>query len=192
MELTESIESINKQLIDLFGIDTISGLPIWRVVWSEDQFEYRYGTYDDITPGGLYLRTITEVRYVPKYRQWIQNKYILERLVVVPTINEDDLPDTKISYEVLWVFEDKKGGYLPPHMEATKFIINTVYSVQYSNHNLARYSDPDNSQGQELENRRKRIDGMVEELFGEQSSFEGSTITGETIIVPRNYEKRGN
>lgn len=189
MELTETIESINRQLIDLFGIDTITGQAIWRVVFSEDQFEMRYGTYDDITPNGLYLRTITEVRKVPKYRQWIQKKYILERLVAVPIINTQELPNVKVSYEPLWVFEDKKGNYLPPHLEAAKFIINTVYAAQYANHSLARYKDPDNNQENQIENQRKRVDGLVEELFGEQSSLEGTTRTGESIIVPKNYEK---
>jgi len=189
MELTESIESINSQLIGLFGMDTVTGQPIWRVVWSEDQFEYRLGTYDDITPEGLFLRTVTEVRYVPKYRQWVQNKFVIERLVVIPEISREELPATKISYEPIWVFEDKYGNYLPPKLEAAKFIIDTVYAAQYSNHNLARYIDPDNSQEAVIENQKKRIDGLVEELFGEQSAFEGTTKTGETIIVPRNYEK---
>jgi len=190
MELTESIKSLNKQLIDLFGIDTISSLPIWRIVWSEFQFEWRYGTYDDITKSGIFLRSVTETRWVPKYRQWIQDKFVLERLVVVPITNKDELPDTKVSYEPIWIFEDRNGDYLPPKLEAAQFIINTIYAAQYSNHNLTRYSDPDNSQEAQIENARRRIDGIVEELFGEQSSFEGSTVTGETIIVPRNYEKR--
>jgi hypothetical protein len=193
MEITESVQSINLYLVEQFGIDTVSGIPIWRVVWSEEQFEYRLGTYDDITSGGLYLRTVTEVRYVPKYRQWIKEKYVLERMVVVPIINEKELPDTKVSYEPIWVFEDKYGNYLPPKTEACKFIIDTIYAAQYSNHNLARYTDPDNSQEAVIENQRKRVDGLVEELFGEQSSLEGTTyVTGESIIVPRNYEKREN
>jgi len=189
MELAETINSINQQLVDLFGIDTISGLPIWRIVWSEEQFENRYGTYDDITPGGLYLRTVTEVRLVPKYRQWIQKKYVLERLVVIPEINSDELPDTKISFEPLWTFEDKDGNYLPPKLEAAKFIIDTVYAAQYSNHNLARYKDPENSQEASIEMKRERVDILVEELFGDQSSFANTTVSGETIIVPRNFEK---
>jgi len=191
MELTETIAKINSQLKDLFGIDTVTGLPIWRVVWSEDQFEHRLGTYDDVTENGIYLRTVTEVRYVPKYRQWIKEKYVLERLVVVPDINKEDLPTAKISYENLWTFEDKNGNYLPPRIDAAKFVIDTVYAAQYGtkDHSLRKYHDPENSQEAYLETQKKRIDGLVEELFGEQSSLEGTTKTGESIIVPRNFEK---
>lgn len=182
MELTEPIKEINRQLIEHFGIDTISRLPIWRVVFSEDQMEWRHGTYDDITPAGLYLRTVTETRYVPKYRQWIQKKFVLERLTVVPELNADELPSSRLSYEPLWVFEDKNGNYLPPKWEASKFIIDTVYAAQYSNHDLARYSDPENCQEAQLELKKKRVDAIVEELFGEDSGL-GGLRTGESVIV---------
>lgn len=191
MELTESVESINQQLREQFGIDTISGIPIWRVVWSEEQFEYRYGTYDDITPAGLYLRTVTETRWVPKYRQWIQKKYILERLVVIPDFNKEELPDSKISYEPIWTFEDKFGNYLPPKYEAAKFIIDTIYAVQYSNHDLARYKDPEDSQEASLELKKQRVDKIVEELFGDELGQIGlDLLHGQAISVPRNYEKK--
>jgi hypothetical protein len=186
---SESVEEINKQLVNLFGYDTVSSQVIWRVSWSEDQFEYRLGTYDDITSAGLYLRTVTEVRYVPKYRQWIDHKYILERLVGIPEQNLPELPAVKMSYEVIWVFQDKYSNPLPPKIEACQFIINTIYAAQYGTKNLKKYHDPESSQEAELETRKKRVDGIIEELFGEQSSLQGTTKTGESIIVPRNYEK---
>jgi hypothetical protein len=181
------LELINNQLIDSFGVDTITGQPIWRIVWSDDQFEHRHGTYEDITPAGLYLRTVTETRLVPKYRQWIHQKYVLERLVVVPEQNADELPTAKVSYEPLWTFEDKDGEFLPPKYEAAKFIIDTVYAAQYANHNLARYKDPESNQEESIELQRQRVDSLVEELFGDQSSLGGTTVTGESIIVPRKY-----
>jgi len=189
MELAESIDRINNHLIDKFGISTDSAQPIWRVVWSDDQFEFRHGEYEDITPAGVYLRTVTETRYVPKYRQWIQQKYILERLVAIPEQNLVDLPGSKTSYEPIWTFEDKNGKYLPPRFDACEFIINTVYAAQYGTKNLKKYYDPEGTNEGYLESRKKTIDGIVEELFGEQSSLEGTTVTGESIIVPRNYEK---
>lgn len=185
----QTITDVNKQLIDLFGIETDSGNAIWRVVWSDDQFEHRLGEYTDITPSGVFLRTVKEVRYVPKYRQWIQHKYILERLVIVPEQNLIDLPATKKSYEVIWVFEDKDGNPLPPRIDACKFIIDTIYAAQYGTGNLKKYNDPEGTREGEIETRRKRVDGYIEELFGDQSSLQGTTKTGESIIVPRNFEK---
>ncbi len=186
----QTVEDINKQLVDFFGIDTESNNPIWRVVYSEDQYEHRHGTYDDYTPNGLYIRTVTEVRYVPKYKQWIHNKYILERLVVIPDVSIPELPATRKSYEPIWVFQDKDENALPPRIDACQFIINTIYAAQYGTKNLKKFHDPESSQEAYLETQKKRIDGIVEELFGEQSGLQGTTyVTGESIIVPRNYEK---
>lgn len=189
MELTEPIETINARLIDFFGVDTLTGLPIWRVVWSEDQMEKRLGTYTDYTPSGIWLREVTEVREVPKYRQWIQQKFVLERLTLVPEVNQDELPTSKLSYEPLWVFEDRYGRYLPPKFEAAQLVIDTVYAVQYSDHNLSRYKDPENSQEASIELKKQRVDEYIEQLFGDESGLLGTTITGESIIVPRNYKK---
>lgn len=181
MEDKERIEEMNKQLADLFGIDTASSKPIWRIVFSDDQFEFRHDTFTDYTSNGLFIRTVTERRFVPKYKQWIHQKYILERLVAVPDVNQDELSGLKVSYEVLWVFEDKNGNYLPPHLEASKFIINTVLAAQHGTHNLKKYEDDESTQEKSLELKKKRVDGLIEELFGEQSSLGGSTKTGESV-----------
>lgn len=192
------VDVMNNQLKDLFGLDTVTGLPIFRIVWSEDETEVRHGTFTDFVPGtDIFLRTVTETRTVPKYRQWVQAKHILERLVVVPEVNRADLPNNKVSYEPLWVFEDKNGNYLPPRLDACKFIIDTVLDAQAVHtmmitgaekvdRRLPRYTNPDGTQEQELANRAKRIDGIAEELFGDESSLGTETFTesGRTIIVP--------
>lgn len=190
MELTEKIDTINRQLIDLYGIDTITGLPMWRVVWSEDQFEHRHGTYDDFTPAGIYLRTVTEVRYVPKYRQWIQNKYVLERLVLIPEINEGELPAVKLSYEPMYPFQTNSGQYLPPRLDACQFVIDTVLASQGKS-SLAKYKDPVSGLNSEdyLEMKRQEIDNLQDELFGNETDTGDAMAHGEAIIVPRNYEK---
>lgn len=191
MELAEPIETINKLLKEHFGVDTVTGQVIWRVVWSEEQFENRLGIYDDYTPAGIYLRTVKEVRYVPKYRQWITEKYVLERLVVIPEINQQDLPDAKVSYEPIWVFEDKHGKYLPPKFLACKVIIDTVYAAQYGpkDHSLKKWTDEEWCQEASLEAKEKRLKEYEEILFGDQSSLQGTTVTGESIIVPQSYER---
>lgn len=190
MELTETIEAINLQLIDLFGIDTITGLAIWRVVWSEDQFEHRRGTYDDFTPSGIYIRTVTEVRYVPKYRQWIKQRYVLERLVVVPETNAGDLPAVKLSYEPIYPFQTEQGEYLPPRIDACQFVVDTVYAAQGKS-TLAKYKDPLSGLSSEelIEKKRQELDALQEELFGNETDTGDAMAHGEAIIVPRNYMK---
>src|SRR5262245_31149745 len=100
----EKVETINRRLHDLYGETESQGerLPNFRIVWSEDQFEMRKTDYTD---SGFRLLH-PEVRKLPKYRQWITKKHVLERLTVVPFVNEHDLPDSKLSYEPIWVFED--------------------------------------------------------------------------------------
>jgi hypothetical protein len=187
MQLVEPIEALNERLRDTFGIDTVSGIPIWRIVFSEDQYEWRYGTYSDITPSGIFLKEVTETRYVPKYKQWIENKYILERLVVVPEENRQELNGAKVSYEPIWTFEDKNGNYLPPKWEAAEFIIKLIYDAQYGTKNIKRYAEP--TAEESIEQRAKEIDSITEQLWGDQAGFHDAIKTGEGILMPSNYKK---
>ena len=200
------VDVINKSLKDLYSTDIVTGLPIFRIVWSEDEMEKRYGTFDDFLPGTqIFLRTVTETREVPKYRQWIHNKHILERLVLVPEFQQHELPSSKVSYEPLWVFEDRVGNYLPPRLDAAKFIIDGVLEAQIVNTmmitgkesqdkpNLARYIDPEGTTEGAKAFRKQEIDGMVEELFGDETGLMGQTLSrsqggGQAIIVPHNYK----
>lgn len=176
MELTETVDSINKQLIDLFGIDTISGNPIFRVVWSDDQYEKRL---TNCTKEGLDL-LYPEVRLLPKYKQWIEQKYILERLTIVPEINSEELPDQRLSYEPIWVFETNKGVYLPPSVQAAKFVIDTMYAAMGKS-NLAKYKDPDSNQEEAIHNQKVKIEGIVEDLFGNETEVGDALAYGEGV-----------
>ena len=189
MSYLESPETINKRLIDQFGIDTHSSNPIWRVVFSDDQMEKRLTNF---TKEGFELLTPMVIE-VPKYKQWIQGKYILERFVIVPDFQQIELAGAKTSYEIIWTFEDKNGNPLPPKWEAINFIINTIYAAQYGTHNLKKFHDPENSQEAALEAKRQRVDAIIEELWGDQSSLQGTTKTGESVAYtgPSVFEKEG-
>lgn len=187
----EPIHKINQRLKDIFGQDSSTGKAIWRVSWSEDQFEDRQGTYNDYSADGqIWLRTVTEVRRVPKYRQWLKELYVLEKLVAVPTINLNDLPDTKISYEPMFPFWDKNGNYLPPKWEVCEFVISLTDAARGKG-NMARYSDGINTKEDWIVAKQKRINEMIEYLGGDESGLMGQTIgaSGSGIIVPSSYEK---
>src|SRR6267142_3268324 len=113
MELVEPVGILNDRLKEYFGIDTSTGNVMWRIVWSEDQYELRM---TDRTPEGLQLLH-PEMQLLPKYKQWIREKYVLENLVIVPEVNADELA-TKLSYEPIWVFMTNEKEYLPPTWEA--------------------------------------------------------------------------
>lgn len=181
MELAEAIKSINQGLISLYGIDTISGEPIWRVVWSEDQIEKRRM---NVTDSGIAL-LVPEVREVPKYRQWIKEKYVLERLTIVPEINADELPVSRLSYEPLWVFEDKNGNYLPPKLLVCKFVIDGVYAA-LGKSSMAKYVDPDNNSEAAKLNREQRLFDLEREIFGNETSTTDALHQRRGVVVPSN------
>jgi len=181
MILTEPIESINQQLIDHFGIETDSSRAMWRVVFSEDQYEkYR----SDVTPSGVQLlHSVVMTR--PKYKQWIHRKYVLERLVAVPESQVEELAGIKTSYEPIWVFEDRNGNYLPPTFWAAKFVVDNVYASM-GKKSLRKYIDEEAANPQE--EKEKRIKQYEEMLFGDESSLLLRTVTGEAIVVPQSYK----
>ena len=173
----ETIESINNQLIDLFGIDTVTGQAIWRISWSEDQYEKRLM---DCTPEGVPLIHM-KVFLVRKY-SYIKERYVLERLVVVPEMNIQELAGVKLSYEPVWVFHDPDGNYLVPTMLATKFVVDTVYAA-IGKKSLRNYIEP-------TEDREKIINAIQEELFGNDTDVSDALTYGEGIVVPSNYNSK--
>jgi len=179
-ESVEPIGIINRRLKDNFGINTGDGRPIWRIVWSEDQFENRHGTYDDYSPGGIYLRTVTETRYVKKYDKiFNKDRFILEQLVAIGPIDMGTLPGEQTSYEPMYVFETNNGVFLPPKYEVAEIIIQSVLAVRGKG-NIRKWVEPTSQE--ELIERAKRIEQLQEEIFGEDSGI--TEKHGDTIFVP--------
>jgi hypothetical protein len=177
----EQITTLNQRLIDHFGIDSNSGKPIFRIVWANDEVEKRkMSTLDN---GILLLFPV--VREVKKY-PYIRDFYVLERLVVVPDFQREELADVLLSYEPVWVFKDSNDNPLPPAWDPCKLIVDTLYAALGKNGGLRKYVDPDVSP----EVKEERITKLQEELFGDQSGLYGKTTPGahEGIVVPPTYE----
>jgi len=176
MELRESIESINDKLLEEFGIELSCGnQPRFRVVFSEDQYEKRLTNFTD---EGFELIT-PEVRLLPKYKQWVREKYILERLV--PIVGETDLV-SKISYEPAWVFQDKHGNYLPPFFEGCKHIIESMFQAIGQKNTFVKYKDKNVSP----EERAAKLKQVEDELFGNETDVGDHLAYGTGIVVPGN------
>jgi len=172
--LPQDVININKRLVDHFGVDTVTGSAMWRISWSNDQYEKRL---TDCTDEGLTL-LYPEVRELPKY-QWVKDRWILERLCLVPEINLSELPTQKQSYECMYPFENAyTGEALPPNFEAAKFVVDTVYAAMGKS-NLSKYVDEEAKNP--IEAQRQRVDKLQEELFGDESAILGRTITGESV-----------
>lgn len=183
----ERVEDINHHLIDSFGIDTVTGQAMWRVVWSDDQFEKRLTEYSDSGVRLLY----PEVRELPKYRQWIPSKFVLERLVLVPDESIPELPTTKYSYEPIYIFEDVDNNPLPPRFDACQFAIQCVYAAQGKGY-VTVYKDPEAGLNTEqiLEQRHDRIKDLEKSLFGDESGLEGKThLTKDAVVIDSTKSK---
>ena len=182
----KEIDYINKQLVDNFGVDTATGKPIFRVVWADDQLEKRrVNTLDS----GVEL-LFPEIREVKKY-PYMNGMYVLERLVLVPEVNEKDLPTQKQSYEPIWAFCTHEREPVQPTWPASKFIVDTLYAAM-GKKSLAKYKDEEKNTTEE--GRQQRINDLQDELFGDESGLMGKThaSVGEGIVVPSTYESTHN
>ncbi len=170
----ESLKDINRRLIDYFGTEIVTGLAIWRIVWSHDQIEKRLM---NVSPNGVTLLE-PQIFEIPKYRHYIHNKWILENLVLVPEFQQKEL-GTAVSYEPIFVFETNQGGFLPYKWEAAKFVIDTVNAAKGKQSMHAQYVDPDQSQPEEK--REERISQLQEELFGNETNTTDALAHGQGV-----------
>lgn len=172
--LPGSVQQINRQLIEEYGIDSEGSGAMWRVSWSNDQYEKRLSTHSE---KGIQLLH-AEVLNLPKY-QWIKDRWILERLCLVPDVNVGELPSTRKSYECMWKFENAYNEEaLPPNFTVAKFVADSVYA-SLGKSSMAKYVDEEAKNP--IESREARITQLTEELFGDESSLLGRTITGEAV-----------
>lgn len=176
MELRETIESINQKLLDEYGVELSCGnSPRFRVVFSDDQFEKRWTQFTD---EGFELIQ-PEVRSLPKYRQWVRGKFILERLI--PVTGETDLVE-KVSYEPAWVFQDKNGNYLPPFFDGCKHVIESILEVTNKGIHFTKYKDKNVSP----EERLAELKRVEDQLFGNETDLTDNLHYGSGIVVPGN------
>lgn len=183
--LTEKCKDINNQLMDDYGIDTVTGMGMFRVVFGPEQLEFRHDAFRDFSPSGLFIREVKETREVPKYT--FGPVYVLERLVVIPECNQGDLPATKLSYEPLYSFP-RNPEFHHPSIGAVRFIIDAVLAAQGKG-TLAKYKDPEAglTPAQLYEKKQAEIDEIQKELFSDETEVGDALAFGDGIVVPRNY-----
>lgn len=173
----KQVEEINDRLLRYFGRSY--DLPLWRIVNSDTEYEKRLTKFDD--RGNELLQA--EVRELPKYKQWLHNQWILERLMPVPDINMKELV-TPLSYECLYAFEP--GIF--PSWEALAFII-AVVNRKAAQVVGAEYTDPDILTGpvtndiEYLAWRQKQAKQVYEDLFGNESDISTQLEYGEAVSM---------
>src|SRR5689334_2025398 len=114
------IEIINNWLAEFGGKNDLQQ-PIFRLSWSNDQYEWRRGTFN-VNSGDLFVRTEVGVRYVRKYN-YIHERWILEKWFPQSLVKNEETPAVKNGdYEPFYVFQDKYGNYLEPTRKVVEFI----------------------------------------------------------------------
>jgi len=169
----EPLEVLNQRLIDHFG-KFENGDPNWKIVWSEDFLEKRLVYY---TPEGFEL--LTPIAQERKKCDYIDNRFILVRLIPVPQEQQADLCDAKISYEPIWTFEDNFGNALPPKWEAMFALIQTI-DQNLGHSPFAKYKQEE-IDGQSKEAIMARRDILMEQLFGNESSITDSLAMDQAV-----------
>lgn len=180
--MTPEVQHMNNYLERDYGYFEAT-YPLFRIVWSEDQFEKRIVNHN-IHGMELPYSTIEER---PKYRQWIHNKHILERIVPVPPIA--DLVD-KISYEPVWVFEDKDKNALPPNYDVCKIVIASIYAASAKAVG-AKYMDPRANPNFKEED-AERLKKMRDELFANETPVTDALAYGSGVSLTGSYKEKVN
>jgi hypothetical protein len=130
IELPDHVKSINRRL-KKFGLNP-NKLPIYRVVFSGNEFEHRRGEFN-LFKGKLFIRTEFGTHKVKKY-SYIKEKFLIEKWIEPQLINllsNNEIVDSN-GYEPIYIFEDKDGNFLRP-------IWSVSENVCFANQNPTNY-----------------------------------------------------
>ena len=171
------VDDINK-VIKLNGLNR-HGQPIFRVVFSDDQREYRYGPYT-VWQNGIFISEQFGEYYLPKY-PYISGKWILERYASPELSYHPNLLTSKEGdYICVYVFQDKDYNYLPPLLKVAEIVI----------HHLLHPRDPAKAKAedeyQEIKDDIKEEEGIYIAI---KEDYEKTATEAEEILVGYVKEK---
>lgn len=177
----ETIESkvINDWLKDQANVP-LSTKPMFRLVFSDEQFETRRGLIDHYI-GRIKVSTSEEISAFPKY-SWIKERWVLEQWYPPEYCYSSELPDTvNGSYEPIYVFESSKGEALPLNLLVCQLIVSRC---------LKPSSSPDAIRSRiklEHEIKEAELDAYTEDSI-DVSPMASLIHNHEAGLVPANYD----
>lgn len=135
MENNATVDLINKVLIEKQGYHT-SGKANFRVVFSDDCYENRFGTYD-IYKGKMFIHTFTGIKEIPKYPH-VDGRWIIERWAGPELTYHPDIVTSKDGdYVCIYVFQDVNFNYLPPLLKVAEIVVKNVLTIRSKSQALA-------------------------------------------------------
>ena len=173
---SESIQKLNKKLAEDYGyLDGVSrNYPRFRIVFSDEQTELRFGTYCDYSEYGIFIREVTETRRVPKYPS-VKHMYVLEIAIA------NDVPDilNKVTYEPYWVFKDLNNN---PKSELVCWrTVNLLAALYFDKKSKKHVSD---YKQEEIDKREEDINWFFEQLQDESPFIAGKLHDRSAIVSP--------
>src|ERR1043165_5019958 len=180
------INIINRRLVETHGKDFLEQ-PIYRVVWSEDEIEKRFGTFRDYLSGtNILIREVTEVREVKKY-PYLPNQYVLEKLFI--NKHNTEILDNKTytpracTYEPLWSFGHERNG------RAKRPVWRAIELLILSINNPSKLT-PSEMDDRELEQAYKDEQLMTEILNThiKHDSLHAAIKDGGTVMLNQDYK----
>jgi len=130
--MIDTIDSLNiKKFLQSGPKAGLSEQPLFRLVWSDDEYELRKGTFGRFY-GGEKISEYEAVEYRPKY-SWLKERWVLEQWFGPQVTYMKELPESKSgSYEPIYVFESHAGSPLPLNLEVVAFIVKNALKPKTS------------------------------------------------------------
>lgn len=148
------------------------GLPIFRLVWADDQFEYREGDFNEFK-GDLFLRTIHGIKKTPKYPH-LKGCWILEMWHEPNKVQTSEIKDHN-GYECLYAFK-RNFKPLPLRLAVVQIILKAKKT--HISPSLRK-----SIMTQDLEDKEKRQDQYVYDAIDPSSPIESALHFGEGISL---------
>jgi len=171
-------ESINKYLENRGK--NIFGQPIFRLVWSNEQFEIRTAEYTDYVEG-IPIRTEVRTQRTEKY-PYLWDRYILEQWYPPEIIYSPDRPESANgAYEPIFPFEDKDENRLPLRLDVCQIVVD----CKLNRHVTAKDVECMNKARAEMKEEKNKQ--YFEDVL-DTSDIQSNLHFGEAIIVPASFE----
>lgn len=172
-------DAINYLLELRYHKDQVRNKPRFRISWSTNQTERRFGNYHVYYMQHIFLREETGELEVPKYPNF-PDCWVLETFVYYPI---QEIPETKNGhYEIIYPFLSQSGIALEPLFRVCEIII---YALRHPN-------SPQETMNILEERDRKLYEGEIsyfKDILNDEGRSWIFTDPKAVVVVPKNYER---
>ena len=115
----------NQRLLTYYGRHRFDSRPLFRVVRAGEEFERRYGTFNDFH-GDIWYRQVEEERLVQKYPYLPEETYVFESLR--PNALPNEVREGPLIYDLVWAMLDKDDNPLPLRWGPVELIVYNLFN----------------------------------------------------------------